>query len=341
MKAQIFLSCGQNSEERPIAETIKKKIEGKNEEGSELGFDCFVASEEQNLDGLRDIIFRHLEESDYFIFIDFKRERLIGDSLIDHIFPQFLLKKRFCRGSLYANQELAVASYLRFADNILLLQEEGIEERGGMLSAVLANLKEDKHTFSSSEREKLPEKIYGLIKAKLNDTNDNKRWTNQTRNTLALNVYQVTEPVLPRPFHISVDNLHHRKDARNCFAYLDEVINLDTGQKVGQTWETVEFKWANTRLASVRIAPKAHRIFDAFWLIPTKTGIETKFFYFPFPSSTDYFPHKLGFGRYRLTFSVISDNFARVQKSFNFDFKPGQSINDASASWITANRQTN
>jgi hypothetical protein len=327
MKAQIFLSCGQNNDwgEEPIARAIKEKIET-----SGLGFDCFVASEEQDLDCLRDVIFKHLEESDYFIFVDFKREELLKNHG----------QKAIYRGSLYANQELAVASYLRFADNILLLQEEGVEEHVGMLSAVLANLKEDKHTFRSSEREKLPEIIYGLIKAKLDDTNDNKRWTNQTRNALALNVYQVADPVLPRPFHISVENLHHRKDARNCFAYLDEVINLDTGQKIGQTWETVEFKWANTKLASVRIAPKAHRIFDAFWLIPTTTGTEMKFFYFSFPSTTDYCPHKLGFGRYRLTFSVISDNFARVQKSFNFDFKPGQLINDASASWINANRQT-
>jgi len=318
MKAQIFLSCGQDfkSGEKQLAEAIKKRI---NE--SDLGFECWAACEVQDLSDLRNIVFKRLENADYFIFVDFKREKLDGKSV--H------------RGSLFANQELAIASYIGLGDCVLLLQEEGVE-RAGVLNTVLANLKDKETHFSSSDRKvgALPDCIYNLIKTKL----EKKEWSNKTRNTLALSAYRTAELVLPRPFHISVENLHHRKDARNCFAYLDEVINLDTNQKVSQKWETVEFKWANTKLASVRIAPKAHRIFDAFWLIPTNTEIEMKFFYAP--SSTDYCPHKLRFGRYRLTFSVISDNFAPVRKNFNFDFKSGQSINDASASWINASEQT-
>jgi hypothetical protein len=67
MKAQIFLSCGQNSEERPIAQAIKEIIEHPD---SGLGFDCFVASEQQDLTGLREIVFKRLEEADYFVFSD-------------------------------------------------------------------------------------------------------------------------------------------------------------------------------------------------------------------------------------------------------------------------------
>jgi len=95
MKAQIFLSCGQNPEESPIAEAIKKKINN----DVQLGFECYVACEVQDLRDLRDVIFKRLEESDYFIFIDFKREELKKDKDGKSIY----------RGSLFANQELAVA----------------------------------------------------------------------------------------------------------------------------------------------------------------------------------------------------------------------------------------
>jgi len=313
MKAQIFLSCGQNPEESPIAEAIKKKINN----DVQLGFECYVACEVQDLRDLRDVIFKRLEESDYFIFIDFKREELKKDKDGKSIY----------RGSLFANQELAVASYIGLGDCVLLLQEEGVEERGGVLNAVLANLKKDETRFKSAEKDALPDRVCKLIKTKL----DNREWNNQTRNTIALSVYPHSRYLrqmdgrIVRPFHIQVENLHHRKDARNCLAYLDEVVNLTTNQKIDHGWETAEFKWAHTKLAAVRITPKpSYRFFDAAWLFGNQGGIEMAFFN-PFaPSHTDYYPYKLGPGKYRLTFSVISDNFMQVQKNFIFEF--GQTL---------------
>lgn len=315
MKAQIFLSCGQNHEERPIAEAIKSKIEK-----SDLGFGCYVACEVQDLRDLRDIIFKRLEESDYFVFVDFKREELKDKKDKDG--------RPIHRGSLFTNQELAVASYIGLGNCVLLLQEEGVEERGGVLNAVLANLREDETRFKSAERDELPNRIYNLIKAKL----DNREWNNQTRNTLALSVYPHSRylqlpnggPVV-RPFHIQVKNLHHRKDARNCFAYLDGVVDLNKNEKINHGWETAEFKWAHTRLAAVRITAKpSSRYFDAVCLFINQGRIEMSFFN-PFaPSHTDYYPYKLGPGKYRLTFSVISDNFMQAQKNFIFEF--GQTL---------------
>jgi hypothetical protein len=312
MKAQIFLSCGQNHEERPIAEAIKNKVEK-----SDLGFGCYVACEVQDLRDLRDIIFKRLEESDYFIFVDFKREELKKDKD----------GKLIYRGSLFANQELAVASYIGLGDCVLLLQEEGVE-RDGVLNAVLANLKEDETRFKSAEKDALPDRVYELIKTKL----DNHEWTNQTRNTLTLSVYPHSQylsreggRIVFRPFHIQVENLHHRKDARNCLVYLDEVVNLTTNKKISHGWETAEFKWAHTKLAAVRITPKpSYRFFDAAWLFKNQGGIEMAFFN-PFaPAHTDYYPYKLGPGKYCLAFSVISDNFDPVHKNFIFEF--GQTL---------------
>jgi hypothetical protein len=42
------------------------------------------------------------------------------------------------------------------------------------------------------------------------------------------------------------------------------------------------------------------------------------------PSPTDYFPHRLFPGRYRLTFVVVSDNFEPARKNFIFEF--GQTL---------------
>ena len=317
MKAQIFLSSGQNSEERPLAQAIKEKIEHPD---SGLGFDCFVASEQQDLTGLREIVFKRLEDADYLVFIDFKREEFKQGKTIA------------CRGSLWANQELAVTSYIGLGDRVLLLQEEGVEKRGGMLNAVLANHpRERQTTFTSSEKNAaaLSERVDRLIKEKL----DAKEWTNQTRNELALSIYPHSRFLkqgdgrIVRPFHIQVENLHHRKDARNCFTYLDGVIDLNTNRDIyhNEKWETVEFKWAHTSMAAVRIAPKSHRYFDVAWLFENPTGnIEMAFFNHLAHSPTDYYPHALKSGKYRLTFSVVSDNFVTVRKSFTFEF--GQTL---------------
>lgn len=323
MKAQIFLSCGQDSKrgEKQIAEAIKRKI---NE--SDLGFYCWAACEVQDLRDLRDVIFKRLEESDYFVFIDFKRESL-SFSFLSAIF-----RKGGHRGSLFANQELAVASYIGLGDCVMLLQEEGVE-RGGVLNVVLANMKEGETRFPPSGRAALPDQVCKLIKKK----RDNQEWSNQTRNALALSICSDSAARLTqvdgrisRPFHIKVENLHHRKDARNCFAYLDEVVDLNSNQNF--KWETTEFKWERTRLASVRIAPnQSYRRFDAAWLFE-KAGrnIEMAFFNPVVPSTTDYYPHQLQAGRYRLTFSIVSDNFEPVRKNFIFEF--GQTLDSGKLS---------
>ena len=64
-----------------------------------LGFNPYLAIEKHTLNGLKENIFKQLCDSEYFLFIDFKRERI-------------KLLRRLYRGSLYAHQELAVASHL-------------------------------------------------------------------------------------------------------------------------------------------------------------------------------------------------------------------------------------
>ena len=300
MKAQIFLSCGQNPDydEPRFVQLIKDKI-------INLGFDePYIAVHIQSPRSIRENVFRQLQESDYFIWIDFRRE-----DIKDHT------GNVISRGSLFTNQELALASFLEIES--ILFQEDGIQ-RDGMLNAIQGN------ATRFSNRNDLPDLIAGEI--------TRRHWTIQTRNTLALSVYPHSDHRLDqtkadgrfsRPFHIKVENLHHRKDARNCFAYLDEVVDLNSNQNI--KWATAEFKWERTRLASVRIAPKSYRNFDAAWLFENRDKkIEMGFFNPVVPSPTDYFPYQLRPGKYLLTFIVVSDNFVPVRKSFIFEF--GQTL---------------
>jgi hypothetical protein len=57
-----------------------------------------------------------LEKSEYYLFIDFRREELGS--------------QRF-RGSLFSHQELGIATYLK-KEHILIFQERGVLERDGI-----------------------------------------------------------------------------------------------------------------------------------------------------------------------------------------------------------------
>lgn len=98
-KARVFLSCGEQkgTEEISIAQRIKAKLE-------RMGFQLYIAVEEQTLKGVKDNIFSRLAESEYLIFIDFKREKLMEKT------EKGEPEKH--RGSLFSNQELAIAAFL-------------------------------------------------------------------------------------------------------------------------------------------------------------------------------------------------------------------------------------
>jgi hypothetical protein len=71
-RARVFISCGQtkDSDELETAQKIRDRLQ-------ELGFDPYIAVEEQTLSGLKENIFRQLQTAEYFVFVDFKRERLL------------------------------------------------------------------------------------------------------------------------------------------------------------------------------------------------------------------------------------------------------------------------
>jgi hypothetical protein len=116
MPAKIFVSCGQKHErERAAAAAVKAMLEG-------LGFDVYVAIQAQSIEDVNSGIIRHLERSDYYLFVDFRREDLVDAAAS-------LWHRRAARGSLFTHQELAVAYVFGFQD-VLFFQEPGVQVEG-------------------------------------------------------------------------------------------------------------------------------------------------------------------------------------------------------------------
>jgi hypothetical protein len=294
MNAKLFLSCGQSttSDEHSLAENIALRIRA-------LGFECYVAVSQQSLLSLRENIFDQLSCSDYFVFIDFKREGLNGAG-----------EMPLSRGSLFSNQELAIASFLEIPS--VILQERGIKQRDGMLSALQAN------AILFTDRALLANVVADMITQKLN----NGEWQADARNCLTLE--QADPPYTSaslkggpptRFYHVGVGNNHYQKAALGCQAYLVEFEHLAT-RKLTRP-KTVEIKWAGTPLTGVRIGPKTVREFDGI-LIILSSPIEARFWMIS--DSPDYIPRLAGPGRYRLRFSVVSHNFGTATSDFILEY---------------------
>ncbi len=112
MPGKIFISCGQGSdEERQVAAQVKTWLNNN-------GYNPYVAVETQSIQDVNTSIISNLKTSDYYIFIDFAREQ-IGTNNGNPIF----------RGSLFTNQELAIAYVLEFQE-VLYLQQENVKLEG-------------------------------------------------------------------------------------------------------------------------------------------------------------------------------------------------------------------
>ena len=77
-----------------------------------LGYVPYVAVTQQSLLAVRENVFPALRDTEYFLFLDFKREPLEGTVPGE------------CRGSLFSHQELAIASYLE--KDLIAFQEIGV-----------------------------------------------------------------------------------------------------------------------------------------------------------------------------------------------------------------------
>lgn len=281
-KARIFLSCGQSSDEEiKIANEIKTQL-------TLLGFEVYIAINEQSLIGLKEDIFYRLSSSEYFLFIDFKREKIWR-------------KQKLCRGSLFSHQELAVASFLNLP--VLAFQEVGIKKLDGLLQYLHVNC------LSFSDRSLLPKLVIKNVKKEIKKGIWLVNWRNQLSHFKGSPYFNDVEMVgaqlrPSRFFHISVQNLNKFKPAINCYVYLNSVINIETSERY--ELETSELKWKGYQFPNAIIAPGSIRQFDAFWIIHDQPEV------IRFNNLTDYTGYMIAIQsskNFELSYSIVSENF--------------------------------
>ena len=283
----MFLSCGQRPQELEIAESISMKLRS-------LGFFPYIAVKEHSLRGIKENIFTRLEESEYVIFIDFKRERLFQEKN-----GQFS-DTRTHRGSLFSHQELAIATFLEDKE-IIAFREAGVAKEDGILKYIQANCVE------FSNRKDLPQ----LIMEKIHELDWKSDWINGLtleRESSDFQDAQVPSRGSCRFFHIKIINNHYRKTARNCIAFLESIYDVKHDTMASP--ELAEFKWKGTIVESVSIAPKSYRYLDALYA----SHYDPKDVWFGInPHIVDWEGYSQDYyrsiGEYVLTFVVYSDNF--------------------------------
>ena len=129
MSARVFISCGQRKGEREVVSKVATWF-------SDEGFRPYVALEAQSILDINSGIIRELRRADYYVFIDFRREKMEARNQPD-VF----------RGSLFSHQELAIAYVLGF-DNAIFFRETGVGLEGfGAFLMTNATLFQDRATL--------------------------------------------------------------------------------------------------------------------------------------------------------------------------------------------------
>jgi hypothetical protein len=300
-KARIFVSCGQKRDnELEVARQILRKL-------TDMGFDPYGAMEEQSLKGIRENIFSKLEESEYFIFIDFKREKMETG---EH------------RGSLFSHQELAIATFLD--KDALIFQETGIKRYDGIISAIQGN------AVIFTDRHLLP----NVMADKIRELNWKSNWRDELLAEIDENksatsdldaIFAPTGDVC-RWYLVNIKNMHHRKNAFDCFAYLESIKNISTLHK--RLYPPIELKWNVVTVPRVVIPPRYERGFGAFY-VPHNTPSTVYFNINTFIVDNDSVCNMFrleGPGEFEITFVVFSFNFAPVRITCMLEI--GSTLND-------------
>jgi hypothetical protein len=291
IRARVFISCGQRADsgEAAVAAEIASVL-------SEAGFQPYVAIDHQSLRSIRENVFPQLRDSEYFLFLDFRRDGLLGSSSVEY------------RGSLFSHQELAIASYLD--KEVLAFREAGVRPLDGLIGHLQTNC------FEFDERSTLP----GRVSEEIRRRGWRPNWQNRLTLSLASppfnDALHLPDQVMGRFYHLRVANLHPTRTAQDCVAYLREVIDCKSNCRV--PFETVEFKWAGYSWPEATIAPSSSRRLDAFWLPhyePTKPRFNC------FADSSHFVPHFGGVGGWELSFEVISSTIPSALAHFRLELR--------------------
>jgi hypothetical protein len=297
----VFISCGQQkgTEEVQIASKIADGLD-------KMGFEPYVAVSEQSLKGVKENIFQRLRTSEYLIFVDFQRERL-GRPRKRYELGAFHDTGKH-RGSLFSNQELAIATFLDTES--LCFQEDGVKEGDGVLRFIQAN------SIRFGDRHSLPDLVLEKVK--------DRKWRPDWRNEITLqrdpNEYEDVSDahtgLLTRFYHIEARNRHLSETAFECVAYIERIVDLSTDSD--RHIELVEVKWKGVTVDRVAIAPQRFRYLDGCFVSHNRPNVATLGInrmiidYSGFINAYTL----IGPGDFRLTYVIFSNKFAPARANF-------------------------
>ena len=274
LKAKVFISCGQRTpEEKSIGTQLVSYFE-KN------GFEPYFAEEVHSPLGLTQSIYDNLRTSEYFVCINFERE--------DGVY-----------GSLFVQQELAIASYEKLP--LVAFHQPAVK-----LSGVAKYLHVNSIEFNSFK---------DII---LNLDRLTKTWDAQSKNQFRLSfgnehlnvVIHNQNNVLSNWYHITVENLSSIFTAKNCYAYIEEIQDVQNKKSVfGENEYKNELIWAGTGRIDVNIPYKAKRDIDALYAIH---GTGQWIFQEPNTSTIYRYP-QLADGHYKIIYAIHSDDLPEAK----------------------------
>lgn len=286
-KARVFISCGQATDrEKNIGLEVERHFRSR-------GFETYFAEKVHSPEGLTEHIFKFLKESEYFVFIDFRRSKL---------------SETESRGSLFVGQEIGIATFLKIPG--LGFLEKGIR-REGILNYQIHNA----FYFEDGIEiiNKLREETIGWQTESVNEL-----LLTHNRENDSLGVVLNNDPNLISDWwHIQVVNRNLHKHALTCSGYVTKIRNLESDN----SWEipTIELIWSGIGVETVNILAGSKRELDGFFLIRGSGEVRfnvramtTNNLRFNLPVLTP--------GNYLIEYSVISSNFEIASSQFVLNF---------------------
>ena len=282
-KARVFISCGQRTDrEKSIGLQVNEYFKSR-------GFETYFAETVRSPEALTEHIFRYLKLSEYFVFIDFRRDELPNKEY---------------RGSLFVSQEIAISTFLKTPG--LGFFEKGIR-REGILDFQIYN------AFPFEDGAEIISKLK-VETAHWDENSVNELFLNYRNQSDTKNVITNNDPnILTDWWHIEVINRNKTKHAFSCSGYVTGITDIDSGKLF--ELPSVELIWSGLGVDTVNIIASGKRELDAFFVLQRDNLIRFQTRSLT-TSNPRYFLPNLGQGNYLIEYSIISSNFEVASQKF-------------------------
>jgi len=283
--AIVFLSCGQREGEREIAKQIQQMLR------DEFDMECYNADSVQGFDDVMSIT-EHLSKADYYLFIDFKRERVEPDDL---------------EISVFTHQEFALARAWGITE-MAAFQEKGLKSHG-MLSYLLVHPIE----FTRGQ-------LVELVREEIR----RKGWNNNySRNLVVwklcpeaklIKFTDHTGTSVGRVWFMWVRNHRDDRSAFDTVAILYSVTDEATGQEA-RCQDSSYLKWAGQKGFHKTIFPQDVAAFSAFAVRVEQPGV-----FLHSAADVPRQPIISEVGRYKLEYRIYSESFPPVSATVALNY---------------------